>query len=783
MIKYNLLITLRNIRNNKSSFFINLIGLSSGLACTLLIFLWVNDELSVDKFFVHDKQLFQVLQNTKNENGIETMEATPGHLAKALSEEIPEVKYAVTVIPTSFNISKGTISLPDKHIKAESQYVSEDFFNVFPYNILFGDPNTVLSVKNNVVISDEMARKLFGNLENAVGKTINWDAQDISGTYTVTGVFELPTSNMTNHFDILLNYSLFEEINPWTGWSNSSARTYVLLKENVSPGTFNEKIRDFIKSKEPNLDVTLFAQNYSDHYLHGYYENGKPAGGRIEYVELFTLIALFILIIACINFMNLSTAKALGKIKEVGIKKTVGAAKKNLIAQYLTESMVMTFISLGLALLVVRFLLIPFNGLTDKHLNLSFDLTQIIIILGTTILTGLFAGSYPALYLSRFVPIDILKGRFSPSVGESRARKGLVIFQFAASVILIMSVWVVFEQLTFIQSRNLGYNREHVIYFNVVNTPPEMLSEIRNIPGVVNAAGGNLIAGSLLGGTNGINWEGRNPDDNTFFSVKWVGYNLIETLGMEMAEGKAFSEGSPNPIIFNETAIKQMGISNPVGQKVSVEGEERIIVGVIKDFNFESLYEKVKPCALFVAPVQYAPTISVRISAGAEQTTLQNLEKVYAGFYPGQTFEYRYMDDDYQQLYAAEQRVSILSKYFAGLAILISCLGLFGLAAFTAERRTKEIGIRKVMGSSATEIVKLLSGDFTRLVVAAIVISVPVSYVIIHRWLESFAYRIDLKWWYFAGAGVITLLIAWITVGMQTVKAALVNPVECLKEE
>jgi ABC-type antimicrobial peptide transport system permease subunit len=785
MLKHNLIVIFRNIRHNKSSFFINLIGLSTGLICVLLIFLWVNDELSVDKFPANDRQLFQVMQNAENENGIATMEATPGHLAEALAKDMPEVKYATTVIPTSFNVSKGIISLSDKNIRSEAQYVTKDFFNVFPYKMLLGNPGEALSAKNKVVISDELALKLFGNLENALGKTINWNAQDISGSYTVTGIFETPASNMTNRFDILLNSGLFEEVNPWGGWGNSSARTYVILNDNVSPSVFNQKIRDFIKSKDADLNITLFAQRYSDRYLHGYYENGKPAGGRIEYVRLFSLVAFFILIIACINFMNLSTAKAMGRIKEVGIKKTIGAAKKNLIAQYMSESMVMTFISLGLALLVVRFLLVPFNGLTGKHLSLSFDLNQITIILGTTVLTGFLAGSYPALYLSRFAPIDILKGKLKASTGEGRARKGLVIFQFAASVILIISVWVVFEQLSFIQSRNLGYNRDHVVYFSADKMSQEKLSEIRNIPGVVNAAGGNLKAGYQLGGTSGINWEGKNPDDNTFFSVKWVGYNLIETLNMKMAEGRAFSEdfNSPNQVIFNETAIKQMGLKNPVGQKVSAEGEEMTIVGVVKDFNFESLYEKVKPCALFVAPVQYAPTVSVRIKAGAEKATLKNLEKVYTELYPGQTFEYRYMDDDYQQLYSAEQRVSVISKYFAAIAILISCLGLFGLAAFTAQQRTKEIGIRKVMGSGTAEIVKLLSADFTRLVVIAIVISIPIGYIIIHRWLGNFAYRIELHWWYFAGAGVVTLLITWFTVGMQTVKAALINPVECLKEE
>ncbi|MEL7585108.1 MAG: ABC transporter permease [Prolixibacteraceae bacterium] len=785
MLKHNLLLIFRNFKRDKSSFVINLIGLSSGLACALLIFFWVNDELSVDRFFENDRQLFQVMQNTQGPNGTETIDATPGHLAEALSDEIPEVEYAVTVVPTSFNISKGIVSTSDKQIRSVGQYVSEDFFNVFSYKILYGNRNTMLSAQNSVVISRELALKLYGSPENAVGKVVEWNAQEIEGKYTVSGVFDLPDERAINQFDVLLNYKLFEGANPWEGWGSSSPHTYALLKKGTSSGLFNEKIRDFIKSRDKSLNATLVAQRYSDRYLHGRYENGKPAGGRIEYVRLFSVIAIFILIIACINFMNLSTARALGKIKEVGIKKAIGAGRKNLILQRLSESTVMAFAALALALFFVYLLKTPFNNLTGKHLEFSPDAQLVLIVLGITLATGLFAGSYPAFYLSRFAPVDVLKGKPHSSSAGILARKGLVVFQFVASVILIVSVWVVFEQMTFVQSKNLGYNRDHVVYFDVAKMSQATLSEIRNIPGVVNAAGGNMQAGSPLGGTSGINWEGKSPDDQTFFSVKWVGYNLIETLGMKMAAGKAFSEdfGSPDQVVFNETAIKTMGLTDPIGQRVTIEGEEKEIIGVVKDFNFESLYERVKPCVLLAAPVQYAPKVSVRIKAEAGKATLERLGKIYQKSYPGQTFDYKYMDDDYQRLYVAEQRVSALSKYFAGLAILISCLGLFGLAAFTAGQRTKEIGIRKVLGSGVVEITQLLSGDFTRMVIIAIVIALPVSYLIADRWLETFAYRIELEWWYFAAAGLMTLLIAWLTVGMQTVKAALVNPVEALRYE
>ncbi len=785
MLKHNLLFAYRNFKRDKISFAINLTGLTSGLVCALLIFLWVNDELSVDRFLENDEQLFQVMQNRKGADGIGTIEATPGQLAKALAEEVPEVKYAVTVVPASFNSSKGVISASDKQVKSAGQYVSEDFFDVFSYKILYGNRNTMLSDRNSVVISQELASKLYGGSGNAVGKVLNWSAQEISGQYSVSGVFDLPDEHATQQFDLLLNYKLFEEVNPGTGWGSSSPCTYVLLEKGTSRRLFNEKIRDFIHSKDANLDMTIFAQRYSDRYLYGHYENGNPAGGRIEYVRLFSLVAVFILIIASINFMNLTIAGGLGKIKEAGIRKTIGAGRRSLILQKLGESMILAFAALSLSLFLIYILLKPFNNLTGKNLVFSFDGQLMLTIVGIAVATGLLAGGYPAFYLSRFSPVDVLKSKRNLSSGGIWGRKGLVIFQFIVSVILIVSVVVVYEQMTFVRSKNLGYNRDHVIYFDVSNMSPAVLSEIRNIPGVVNAAGGNMQAGSPLGGTSGIDWEGKHPDDQTFFSVKWVGYDLIETLGMTMAVGKAFSEdfGSSDQVILNETAVRTMGLTDPVGQRISVEGEEKEIIGVIKDFNFASLYEKVKPCVLLAAPIQFAPKVSVRMKAGTEKETLESLKKIYQNYYEGRTFDYKYMDDDYQRLYVAERRVSALSKYFAGLAILISCLGLFGLTAFTARQRTKEIGIRKVLGSSATGIAKLLSSELTRMVIVAVVIALPVSYMIADRWLESFAYRIELKWWYFAAAGLMTLLISWITVSIQTVRAALVNPVEALRYE
>jgi ABC-type antimicrobial peptide transport system permease subunit len=788
MFRHNLLLIYRNFKRFKSVFFINLIGLSTGLACALLIYLWVSDELKVDHFNEKDDQLYQVMQNVSHSDGIETIEATSGLLAKALADEMPEVEYTTAVIPSFWNSSKGVISRNDTRIKVKGQYASKDFFNVFSYKLIQGDRNDILSNKEGIVISTALAKKLFNTQESLVGKPVEWSGLSSSGSYFISGVFESPPSNATDQFDFLLSYELFSETHPWINeWENSDPRTFVLLKKGASAEHFNDKLKGYIKSKHKNSEASLFVQRYSDRYLHGRYENGISAGGRIEYVRLFSIIATFILAIACVNFMNLSTAKASRRIKEVGIKKAIGAGRLALIFQYMCESMLMSFLSLLVGILMVDLLLSQFNVLTGKHLFLNFDSTLILAVVGVTLFTGLVSGSYPSLYLSGFNPTIVLKGKLQTAMGEVWARKGLVIFQFSISVILIVSVLVVYQQMQFVQSKELGYDRDHVIYFDTEKVSEAFLSELKRIPGVINAGRfyHDLTGGH--GGTGDVYWEGKSPDDKIDFGNLEVGYDLIETLGMKMVAGRSFSENfdSHNQIIFNEAGIESMGLVDPVGKNIKIWGEERQIVGVVKDFHFESLYEKVGPCFLLLVPMMPGTPskVMVKIQRGSERATIKSLDRFYHQHNAGLAFDYKFLDDDYQRLYASEQRVAVLSQYFAGIAILISCLGLFGLAAFTAERRLKEIGIRKVLGSSVSGIVYLLTSDFSKLVLVSILIAVPISYIIAKQWLDSFAYKIPLEWWYFTWAGLIALFIAWLTVGMQSIKAARINPTKCLRNE
>jgi hypothetical protein len=804
MLSHHLLLTYRTFLRFKGSFLINLVGLSTGLACTLLIFLWVNDELSMDKFHENDKRLYQVMHNLPNGDGsISTIPGTPGMLADALAGEMPELERTTSVVPAEWFPEKGILSHGNVRIKAGGQFVGKGYFQLFTCPLVAGDPNGVFQDKYNVGISDELATQLFDGANNALGKTIAWKQGQFSGTYRITSVFSKPPAHTTAPFDLLLNYALFLDKRPeLQDWGNSDPNTFVLLREGADAARLNDKIRNFLQSKTKAADNSLFLQRYSDRYLHGQYENGAVAGGRIAYVRLFSIIAAFILTIACINFMNLSTARASRRTKEVGIKKAIGADRQSIIFQFLGESLLMALGALLVALLLVGLLLPGFNDITGKALSLTFSPDVVLSIFTITLFTGLLAGSYPALYLSGFKPAAVLKGKLRGPAGELWVRRGLVVFQFTLSVILIVSVLVVYQQIAYVQTKNLGYNRDNIMHFTM-DTREEadpsyfaeggtfeknaetLLNEVKNVPGVIQAtnAGGHNLTGQH-GGMNGIDWREGPDDEQMDFSNLQVGYDFIELFGIQLTEGRAFSRNQSNErlkVVFNEEAIRLMGLKDPVGKTVRVWGQEKQIIGVAKNFHYESLYEEVKPCIFQFEP--RGNIIMLKIAAGRERETIDRLTEFYRKQSPGLPFEYTFVDQDYQALYVAEQRVSVLSRYFAGIAILISCLGLLGLAAFTAERRKKEIGIRKVLGASEAGIVYLLSNDFTRLVGVAIVIALPLSYLLAREWLAGFAYKITLGPWYFLLAGLLALGTALLTVGLQAFKAARTNPVQGLKEE
>lgn len=791
----------RNLIKDKQFSFLNLLGLSTGLACVLLIFLWVNDELSVDKFNVNDNDLYQVMKTSPNADGtVTTYPSTQGLLGQSMQNELSEVQYATVVRAETSDEASGIISTSNKRFKASSEFVDQNFFKVFSYRIIDGNINGFASNKYGVLLSDKMALRLFKTTQNITGKTIEWSRGEFTGSYIVSGVFQSPPENATDQFDLIFNYQMLlqsKEAKYIADWGSNSEHTYLLLKKGTDVNAFNKKIKDFTKEKIKQFypgdkgmlhwEGDIFVQKYSDRYLHGNYINGKISGGRIEYVKLFSIIAIFILVIACINFMNLSTAKASRRMKEVGIKKVVGASKGSLILQYIGESILMAFASLIIALLLVELLLPAFREITGKDISLHFNINLIGAAISIALITGLIAGSYPAFYLSGFKPVSILKGKLITSSGESWIRKGLVVFQFTISVGLIVSVLVVYQQMKLIQTTNLGYNKDNILTFSndgdIKNNLTPFFTEIKKLPGVINVTS---ESGDFFGRANhsgsGIDWEGKDPNLGIEYYGTKVSANFFETMNLPIVDGREFrGDADTSSVIFNQSAIAAMGLKNPVGKMVSLWGHRKQIVGVVKDYHFKSLYEKVGPSF-----IEYQPnneTTLVKITAGNEKQTLAGIKNLFSKFNNGLEFNYSFLDDDYNKLYASEHRVAVLSKYFAVIAILISCLGLFGLAAFTAQKRQKEIGIRKVIGASVSSVVTMLSKDFLILVSISLLIAVPLSWWLMNNWLQSFAYRIKIMPWIFVIAGFSVIVITLLTISFQSIKAAIANPVKSLRTE
>lgn len=789
MFKHNLIISYRGFLRNKTTFLINLIGLSTGLAGALLIFFWVQDELRVNNIFEKGDQLYQIQENFPVAQEILTMGRTPVFLGSELVKEMPEVELS-TVVSRYFQA--GILSHEENQAKGSAIFASEDFFKVFSYHLIAGNREQILTDKRSIAISETLAKSLFRTTRDAVGKTIEWKHDFFQGPFLISGIFEDVPVHSTMKFDLIFHHDIYLDLDEESEkWYSNAGLNFLILKKGTNIDQFNEKIRPYLQSKTQWKEQSeIFVQQYKKKYLHGEFENGVNVGGRISYVRMFSLIALFILIIACINFMNLSTAQASKKMKEIGVKKAIGATRKNLMIQFLSESMLMAFLSFLLALLFIGMMLPQFNEITGKDLLLTWDSSLIFLITGVVVICGLLAGSYPAFYLSGFDPILVLKGKRSSTSGEQWIRKGLVIFQFAISLVFMVGVVVVQQQMAYTQTRNLGYNRDQVIRFDrgSFDDPTVFLSELEKISGVALASNmnGNFLSG--MDAQSGYVWTGEVSDEAYLFKAPQIGYDVIETLGIEVIMGRSFSREMKDDrfkIILNESALKLMGLKDPIGtildKNVGNGREHRQIIGVIKDFQYGSIHEKIGPLILRFRPA--GRQMLVKIQAGTEPSTLKQIRTLFKKFYPDKEFQFTFLDEDYQALYVAEQRVATLSSYFGTLAIIISCLGLFGLASFTAERRNKEISIRKILGASVWEIVRLLSRNFSQMVLLAILIGIPISYVVAQRWLDSFAYQIDLKWWYFGLCGIAALLIAWLTIGFQTFKAASANPAEQLRSE
>ncbi len=784
MLRHNLLLFFRNLKKDRKTFLINITGLSTGLACVLFIYLWVSDETAIDKFHETDAHLYQLMSNYSDASGIHTWNGVPGLLLEEIQTAIPEVSHVVA----STGIETFTLAIDKTVLKSKGKFVSKDFFDVFSYPLAKGDLKTALSKKTGIVITEALAQRLFKSTD-VIGRTVDWSIADTSQMLEVTGVMKNLPSHTSDKFDFVMSWNYYhDDLISYKNWDNYYGRIALVTHKNTDIKAVSSKIDAIFKAKSNNANVSLFLTKYSDQYLHNVYEGGKVSGGRIAYVTLFSIVALFVLCIACINFINLSTAKASHRAKEIGTKKTFGASRKSLIGQYFIESILLSAFSLLLAIFLVFIFLPQFNALTAKDLSLSFTGSFLMFLIGVVVVVGLLSGSYPALYLSRFNVIKAMKGAVSSTRKDEWRRQTLVVTQFTLSIILIVAVIVIDAQMEYIHTKNLGFNNDNVIYFErdgrLRTQTEQFIAALKNEEGVKAVSHSSFAFGGNST-TGGVHWPGKTEKDRVQFWEIKSGYGSLNLLDFELLEGRDFSNSfasDKNGVIVNETAVAAMGMTHPIGKTIRHYSGKKQIVGVVKDFNLTSLHTEIEP-VIFLCKPQSTDFILVKLNNGMTSKAIARVQELYSKFNPNAPFKFKFLDEDYQALYTSETRVANLSMCFAGLAILISCLGLLGLAAYTAETRKKEIGIRKVLGSSAFAIIKMLTSDFSKMVIAAICIALPISYFFSKNWLDAFAYRIELKWWYFISAGLLALVISWLTVGFQTFKAAVANPIKSLRTE
>lgn len=788
MIKNYFKVAWRNLVRNKAFSAINIAGLALGLTCSLLIMLWVQDEYSVDAFHKNNSQLYHVYERQFVNGKVEGGYKTRGLLADELKAKVPGIKYACS-IETSTSI---VFEAGDKMLKMDGIFAGSDFFAMFSYPLLQGTPETMLKGIAGIAISRKMAEDFFGSAGNATGKIIRYGNNE---DLVVTGVFENLPANASQQFDFVRTWEAFISQNAWAkNWGNSNPAAIIQLNKNIDPVKVETGIKDFLHRYLPATPESRFElglQPFHEKYLHETFVNGLPGGGRIEYVRLFSIVAIIILLIACINFMNLSTARAIRRGKEVGVRKVLGAARFRLISQFAGEALLLTFFAIVTAVVLTVLLLPAFNWLSGKQLLLPilqpvFWLSLLCLL----IITSLVAGSYPALFLSSMRPVQVLKSKMKFSRGSAFFRKGLVVFQFTLSIILIVGMIVIYRQVNYIQTKSPGFNRDNLVYIPIEGDLVEKYNLFKEragtLPGVVAVSRMRQTPTGYHHYTGDISWPGKDPDDKESIADVIVGYDFVRTLQLKLKEGRDFSTGygtDSTNFLVNESMVAKMGAQNPLGQRITWGDEEGVIVGVLKDFHFYSMHRAIDPMVIRLNEKQKYGTVLVRIGAGRTKDALAALEKVSKEVNPKIPFTYQFADEQYARLYDNEQLMSRLANCFAIIAIFISCLGLFGLATFTAEQRTKEIGVRKVLGATVPNIVSLLSINFLKPVAVAMFIAFPVSWYVMNNWLEDFAYKVDIEWWMFGIAGLLTTAIALLTVSFQSIKAAIVNPVQSLRTE
>ncbi len=790
MLKNYLKIALRNLLKHKGYSFINVAGLAVAMACCILILLWVRDELSYDMFHPAAERIYRVVQEQRFSGSTQQVAVVAAPVAPALANDYPEVEIAVRVRPRPHLVSFGE----KKFFGERIAYADSNVFKLFAFPLLRGDAETALATPRSVVLTASMAKKYFGD-EDPLGKVLRFDNRH---DHTVSGVMKDIPFNSHIRADAIATFSVFNG-EPWiNNWGVNLLWTYIRLKNGATPQALNQKLPEFTKKyrgEETVANISYYLQPLRDIHLRSRMVAEMSANGDIAYIYIFSAVGVFILLIAAINYMNLATARATQRMKEVGLRKVLGAYRSQLIKQFLGESLLLSFLALLCAVVVVELVLPAFNEFAGKNLTLSYRADALVLtaLLGVCVLVGVMAGSYPAFFLSTFQPVTVLKGVLKSGPRAALFRKVLVVTQFGISIILLVGTMAVFQQLSFVKSQHLGFNKEHVVAINVrdrsLSGKTEMVkTELLKTPQVVSAAATSNFIGRFFGQTT---FQPEGDDQNEWLmSELYVDADFIKTMEMQLAAGRDFSRAiasdSTEGFLVNETAVKTMGLKTPeeaLSMRL-VRGDSRKgpILGVMKDFNFTSLHREVEPLVIIYDPKEIL-SITVRIRPEEVAGTIAALEQAWNRLSPAWPFEYFFLDESLDGLYRADEKVGQIFGSFAALAIAIACLGLLGLAAFTAERRTKEIGIRKVLGASTSGVVALLSKEFLQLVLLANLIAWPVAYFATKKWLEDFAYRIDLGITTFLFAAAIALLIAFVTVSLQAVKAAMTNPIEALRYE
>jgi putative ABC transport system permease protein len=795
MLKNYVTIAIRNLLKYKVYSFINIFGLAVGIACCLFIFLFIQNELNYDKFHADGKRIYRLIRSSDENGERKGTPATSGPYAPSLQNDFPsDIEETMRVL----HIGGGVLITLNNQSFMEKQcmFVDSTFFQFFSFPLEVGDPKTVLNAPNSMVLSRAAAKKYFGNAD-PIGKVLTMDGED---QFKVTGIMGPLPGNSHIVPDMLVPMSVFKNQEWFNEWWNNSMSTYVRLSPKVTEKQFEAKLPAFMDKymgeefKKFGSKVVLALQPFENIYFDNETQFDQALHGDKKVVYIFTAIALFILVIACINFMNLSTARSMGRAKEVGLRKVMGAYKSHLISQFLSESIVLSFISLLLALGFVWLFKPAFNTFVEKELTIPYGAFFItLVLLGIAVLVGLFAGTYPAFFLSSFQPIKVLKGRFKANPQSAWLRKGLVVVQFSISIILIIGTFIITRQMEFTQQKKLGYDKEHVVLVRINND--DIRTNKDRFKTILEQESDILSISAMSGEPGGFHDRfivdiPEKKEEKWQFRTVFTDFDYIKTLGMKVVAGRDFSKDfgtdTTQAAIINETAVKQLGWTNEeaLGKDITItlrEDAPRKIVGIVQDFHFSSLKDKIDPMIIVVAKDNRV--MAVKIKSGNPQQTLQKIEKAWLTVAPQYPFEFTFLDQVYENLYKSEQKQMAVFSVFASIAICIACLGLFGLAAFTAEQRTKEMSVRKVLGADVSNIVLLLSKDFVKLVLLAIVIASPVAWYAMTKWLEDFEYSVAIRPDTFLIAGICAIVIALLTVSYHAIKTAYTNPVKTLRNE